>query len=67
MPDGVTAQVRRDDETRYVFLMNFNREPRSVELGTNGLTDLLNGEAAPETVELDGYGIRVLAEQVNAG
>lgn len=59
LPPGVTAQLRTDGRTRYVFLMNFNRGPAQVTLdGT--YTDLLSGEAVSGRLTLERYGLRIV-------
>jgi beta-galactosidase len=59
LPAGVTAQLRVDGKTRYVFLMNFNRGPVQVMLD-RGYTDLLSGKPVSGNVTLEQYGVRVL-------
>ena len=59
LPEGVTAQVRTDGVRKFIFLLNFQREARRVDLGGNA-TDLLTGQAVAGTVELPGYGSLVL-------
>ena len=59
LPAGVTAQLRTDGETRYVFLMNFSDGEQTIELdGT--YTDVLTEESVAATVTLARYGIRIL-------
>jgi len=46
MPEGVTAQVRTDGRTRYVFLLNFTGEVQTVDdltLGPYGSRVLTGG------------------------
>jgi len=40
LPKGVTAQIRSDGETDYIFLMNFTPSPASVDCGEQGLKSL---------------------------
>jgi beta-galactosidase len=61
LPHGVSAQLRTDGETKYVFLMNFNAEPVVIDLGTAIYTDLLTGDALSGVTELDVYDVKVLA------
>ncbi len=61
LPHGVSAQLRTDGETRWVFLMNFNVQPATVDLGAQVWTDLLTGEQASGRVILDAYQTMVLA------
>jgi beta-galactosidase len=61
LPVGVTAQLRSDDTRDFVFLMNFNASPQTVDLGERECTDLLTGNSVTGNVGLDAYGIMVLA------
>lgn len=59
LPKGVTAQVRTDGETKYIFLMNFNDRQERVDLGSS-YTNLLTGETPGKQVTLERYGVMVL-------
>jgi beta-galactosidase len=59
LPEGVTAQVRRDGSKEYVFLLNFSNQPKTVDAGE--AHDAITGERVPRPVRLDGYGWRVLS------
>lgn len=59
LPHGVTAQLRTDGKTKYVFLMNFNDNQQSVELDDT-YTDLLSGQTLSDTARLGPYGVMVL-------
>jgi beta-galactosidase len=60
LPTGVTAQLRTDGEREFVFLMNFDPDSQSINLGRERFTDLVTGETIEKTVELSGYGVQVL-------
>ena len=60
LPAGVSAQVRTDGEREYVFMMNVNAHPVSVDLGDATYTDLLTGTFVAGRAELDVYGVMVL-------
>jgi beta-galactosidase len=60
LPEGVTAQLRTDGTHDFVFLLNFNPEERSVVLGSQAYTDLLQGAAVQGELKLAGYGVRIL-------
>ena len=60
LPSGVSAQLRTDGERRFVFLMNFNPGPTTVNLGSRSGTDLLTGATVQGRTELSGYGVLVL-------
>ena len=61
LPSGVSAQLRTDGERRFVFLMNFNPTPATVNIGALSSTDLLTGVPLDKQVELPAYGVIVLA------
>jgi beta-galactosidase len=60
LPAGVTAQLRTDGERRFVFLMNFSEEEKSVVPGRAGLRDLLSGETLTDRIPLEPYGVAIL-------
>jgi beta-galactosidase len=55
----VTAQLRTDGTTRYVFLMNFNRHPVEVKLDAP-YVDVLRDRTVAGSVAMERYGVRVL-------
>ena len=59
LPGGVTAQLRTDGKTRYVFLMNFNAEAVSVKLD-GSYTDLLTDSGHDGEIVLARFGVAVL-------
>ncbi len=59
LPAGVTAQLRTDGESRYVFLMNFNDTPQTITLDRQ-YTDLLTGNTLAGTITLAVYDVKVL-------
>ncbi|MCL6454589.1 MAG: beta-galactosidase [Alicyclobacillus sp.] len=61
LPPGVTAQIRTDGETDYVFIMNFASQTRPVRLPRQRWTDLLTGEPVALEHDIEPFGIRVLA------
>ncbi|TYP78095.1 beta-galactosidase [Paenibacillus methanolicus] len=63
LPAGVTAQVRTDGETEFVFLMNFSGAEQQVELDARGYRDMESGEPAEQSVALPVNGIRLLTRQ----
>ncbi len=63
LPEGVSAQVRTDGETDYVFVLNFTPERRTVPLGAGAFADALTGRAAPGELALEAYGSAVLARK----
>lgn len=63
LPDKVSAQTRSTETAEYLFLMNFNEESVSVELKDGGYRDLESGDTYASSVEMPGYGSRVLVRQ----
>ena len=52
LPHGVTAQMRTDGEREYVFVLNFDGEPHTVNLGERLHGNLETGEETPREVVL---------------
>nr|WP_168735421.1 beta-galactosidase [Cohnella fermenti] len=68
LPSGVSAQVRSDGESDYVFVMNFSGEPRVVELDGQAYDDVETAETiAAERIELPVNGVRILKRGSEAG
>jgi beta-galactosidase len=63
LASGVTAQLRSDGEREFIFLQNFNPDPRAVDLGRSVFNELLMGESVTGILELGPYGCRVLQRQ----
>ncbi|MDA1044220.1 MAG: beta-galactosidase [Verrucomicrobia bacterium] len=62
LPEGVTAQIRSDGKTEFVFVMNFTTQTVTIEIG-RGHRDLISGSAVGSKLELPGYGVSVLARE----
>jgi beta-galactosidase len=60
LPHGVTAQLRTDGTTDYVFVSNFTSASATIELDGRGYSKLLTGEAVTGRLELDAYSISIL-------
>ena len=61
LPEGVSAQIRTDGETDYLFLMNFTEQPQTVELKAP-CKALLTGQEYRGSAELSSYGITILTK-----
>jgi beta-galactosidase len=61
LPSGVTAQLRTDGNTRYVFLLNFNACDVSVGLDDVYL-DFVTGETVESSIALTPYEVRILKQ-----
>ena len=59
-PHGVSVTKREDEANAFLFVMNFNAEPVSVDLGGSGYEDTLDGGSVSGVVELPTYGVKVL-------
>jgi beta-galactosidase len=60
VPAGVEMTVRKSDDKQWIFLLNHSSVAQTVSLPKT-FTDLLTKEAHSGTIELSGYGVRVLA------
>ena len=60
LPCGISAQVRSDGKVNYVFLMNFNTHPETIDVGANTYMDLLTSETLTGTITMPGYDVKVL-------
>lgn len=60
LPEGVTAQMRTDGESTFVFLLNMGADDVKVDLGAGAYTNLLDGQACTGSFNLPGYGSAVL-------
>jgi len=63
LPEGVTAQLRTNGQSRFVFLMNFNDYPATIDLANSRFTDILTGKAASKDITLEAYGVAILLEE----
>jgi beta-galactosidase len=59
LPKGVTAQMRTDGQTKFIFLMNFNQHDEQVALDAE-YTDMLTEQSVSGTVTLGPYGVMVM-------
>ncbi|PPA69641.1 beta-galactosidase [Jeotgalibacillus proteolyticus] len=59
LPHGVTAQKRSDGESDFIFVMNFSPDTQTIKIEEE-FTDLIEGNAVPESVVLQPYGFKIL-------
>jgi beta-galactosidase len=52
LPPGVTAQLRTDGESDYIFVQNFSGSPQTVDLKGEEYTDMISGTVAPAVLNL---------------
>ncbi|MEK3748261.1 beta-galactosidase [Paenibacillus sp. FSL E2-8871] len=52
LPTGVTAQLRTDGESDYIFVQNYSGSPQAVQLDGADYTDLISGTAVPAVLNL---------------
>ena len=60
LPYGVTAHVREGNGQRFIFAGNYNDTPVTVETGDKRYIDLTDGNEIFGTIQLDGYGVKML-------
>ncbi|MBD7967149.1 beta-galactosidase [Paenibacillus gallinarum] len=59
-PDGVEVSRRVKDGISYLFVLNFNKEACSYDLGDVQVEDLLTGTAHKGTIQIEGRGVQIL-------
>lgn len=59
-PDGVEVSRRVKDGISYLFVLNFNKEACSYDLGDVQVEDLLTGTALQGTIQIEGRGVQIL-------
>lgn len=61
LPEGVTAQLRTDGETDYVFVMNFSAQEKVIPVKEpRGMKDMVTGTVIHEGIKLSAYGLTIL-------
>ncbi|WP_145321594.1 beta-galactosidase [Paenibacillus xylanexedens] len=60
LPEGVTAQLRTDGDTDYVFLLNFSGTEAGIDLHQDGYVDAETGEARSGRIDLPVNGSYIL-------
>lgn len=60
LPEGVTAQMRTDGESDFVFLLNFQHHAETLDLAGKTFSDMLTGASALGELTLPALGVRVL-------
>ncbi|WP_341278718.1 beta-galactosidase [Paenibacillus sp. FSL H8-0537] len=60
LPEGVTAQLRGDGESDYVFVSNFTPQEQQVALDDHSYEDVLNGGQVGAALALAAYDVRIL-------
>ncbi len=60
LPAGVTAQLREDGQNQFIFVMNFNPEPVTMQLDGRKYENMVTGEMVSGKLEMTGYGVEVL-------
>jgi beta-galactosidase len=61
LPEGVSACVREDERSRYLFLLNFTPRGHQVALGEGSWRNVLGDRDASGAVILEPYGVGVLS------
>ena len=64
LPEGVTVQKRSDGDNDFIFVMNFAGDQRTVDLGDEELTDMIDGGQVKGEITLPAYGLRILKRPV---
>ncbi|GAF06430.1 beta-galactosidase [Paenibacillus pini JCM 16418] len=64
LPDGVTAQLRTDGLSEYVFILNFSGKKQQLAFNTLEYIDLLKNQSVQGSIELDRNGVCILKRTV---
>lgn len=62
--EGVEVAQREKENKVFTFFMNHTTELKSVDVGSKPRVDLLTGNTYAGNVELEGYGVLILEEEV---
>jgi beta-galactosidase len=65
LPQGVTAQLRSDGESDYVFVMNFSEALQQVKLDEKEYEDVLAGGKVANELELPLHAVRILKRKAS--
>jgi beta-galactosidase len=60
LPTGVSATVRSNGEKRFIFVMNFNPQPATLELGKTAYKSLISGQSVSGVLVLPAYGVEII-------
>ncbi len=60
-PPGVEAAARTKDGETFLFILNHNRQPQTVDLANLQGTDLLANEAVSGSVDIPASGLRIIS------
>ncbi|OKP70091.1 beta-galactosidase [Paenibacillus sp. P3E] len=60
LPAGVTAQLRTDGDSDYIFVQNFSGVEQSIEMDARTYTVLESGEPVPAVLTLPVHGLAIL-------
>ncbi|MGQ9630228.1 MAG: beta-galactosidase [bacterium] len=63
LPEGVTAQMRGDDENSFLFLLNFTQKERTISLGSSSWFDLISDRTISGSVALGPFGVGIYRKQ----
>lgn len=65
LPEGVTAQLRTDGKTDFVFLLNFSPETKTVIINEKTVfEDMLTAENVEKSICMQGYGVKILKRKL---
>ncbi|MDO5517251.1 MAG: beta-galactosidase, partial [Clostridium sp.] len=62
LPEGVTAQERTNENGSFIFILNFNEEEKSLDLGSREYINMLTQKKVTGTIKLENYDALVLKE-----
>jgi beta-galactosidase len=62
LPTGVTTQVRKTEEEKFIFLLNFEPWSQTIRIDEPGMIDTLTGLTVKGEIRLSGYDHRILRQ-----
>lgn len=60
LPEEVNAQVRRDENNEFIFLMNFTDEVKNIDLKDMTFVDIIEEKEISKAIELNEYAVKIL-------
>jgi beta-galactosidase len=60
LPRGVTAQVRTDGESDYVFILNFSEKEQEITMDDLQYKNILSGDSVPKKIPIEVNGVLIL-------
>ncbi|WP_392485903.1 beta-galactosidase [Haloimpatiens sp. FM7315] len=60
LPDGVTAKLRTDGEKEFIFVLNFTKDSKVMDLKNMKFKDMITSKEVKDKLHLKPYGVEIL-------